>query len=252
MDDTWSYEMDITLAYYEPYDAWYPQKQVKLLLLYDELGLPHAKNKQVFGHSLEIIGLLVDPIKMTISMSEPSCNDLVTAIRAFINMSKSRRWPLIEWQRILGWINWGLNAYPLVRPALQPAYAKISGKQISRAQLYLNRMVIHHFLWLAETIESSDGIHMLDSMEWVQTDADLIIYSDTSLSGLGFTAPNMLIGFCTSVPNDSITPTIFFSEALAITSAVLWPSGLEPRIKRLLIYTDSLNCVNMFNTLSAK
>jgi len=59
------------LAYYEPYDAWYPQKQVKLLLLYDELGLPHAKNKQVFGHSLEIISLLVDPIKMTISCRNP-------------------------------------------------------------------------------------------------------------------------------------------------------------------------------------
>ena len=62
----------------------------------------------------------------------------------------------------------------------------------------------------------------------------------------------MLIGFCASVPNDSITPTIFFYEALAIASAVLWASGLEPRIKWLLIYTDSLNCVDMFNTLSAK
>jgi len=93
---------------------------------------------------------------------------------------------------------------------------------------------------------------MLDAVEWVQTDADLIIYSDASLSGLGFTAPNMLIGFCASVPNDSITPTIFFYEALAIASAVLWASALEPRIKRLLIYTDSLNCVDMFNMLSAK
>jgi len=185
MNDAWLYEMDITLAYYEPYDAWYPQKQVKLLLLYDELRLPHAKNKQVFGHSLEIIGLVVNPIKMTISMSEPSHNDLVTAIQAFIDTSKSRRRPLIEWQRILGWINWGLNAYPLIRPALQPAYAKISGKQISRAQLYLNCTVIHHFVWLAEMIESSNGIHMLDAVEWVQTDADLIIYSDASLSGLG-------------------------------------------------------------------
>jgi len=80
MDDTWLYEMDVTLAYYELCDAWYPQKQVKLLLLYDELSLPHAKKKQVFGNSLEIISLFIDPVAMTISMSEPSCNDFVMAI----------------------------------------------------------------------------------------------------------------------------------------------------------------------------
>ena len=93
---------------------------------------------------------------------------------------------------------------------------------------------------------------MLDAMEWVQLDANLIIYSDMSISGLGFTAPSKLIGFCTSVLNNSLTPTIFFYEALAITFAVLWVSGLEPHIKWVLIYTDSLNCVDVFNMLSTK
>jgi len=55
MDDTWSYKMDPTLVYYEPYKSWFPCKQVKLLLLYNELGLPHVKKKQVFGRSLEIM-----------------------------------------------------------------------------------------------------------------------------------------------------------------------------------------------------
>jgi len=44
---------------------------------------------------------------------------------------------------------------------------------------------------------------------------------------------------------------IFYFEALAIASAVLWASGLTPPTPRLPIYTDSLNCVNIFNTLSA-
>jgi len=91
MDDAWSYEMDPTLVYYGPYNEWYPHKQVKLLLLYDELGLPHVKKKQVFGPSLEIISLLVDPVAMTISMSDRSRNDLVIAIRAFIDTTNSRR-----------------------------------------------------------------------------------------------------------------------------------------------------------------
>src|SRR5882672_8687331 len=123
----------------------------------------------------------------------------MSAIRAFIDSSLTWRQPVIEWQRILGWINWGLNAYPLLRPALQPAYAKIAGKQISRVQLYLNRAIIHHFQWLADTIDASDGIH-IQAEEWGKSDADLIIYMDVSLICLGFFAPMLHIGFCSSIP----------------------------------------------------
>ncbi|KIJ27656.1 hypothetical protein M422DRAFT_271140 [Sphaerobolus stellatus SS14] len=40
MDDAFSYEMDPVLEYYAPYDSHYPKKQVALLRLWDELGLP--------------------------------------------------------------------------------------------------------------------------------------------------------------------------------------------------------------------
>jgi len=186
---------------------------------------------------------------MTIKMSDKSRSDLTSAIRAFIDSSSSRRRPVIEWQRILGWINWGLNAYPLLRPALQPAYAKISGKQISRAQVYLNRTVICHFNWLADTIDISDGVHILDTEEWGISDADLITYMDVSLTGLGSTALTLKLGFCSSIPAHSPLMTIFYFEAMATASAILWASGLEPGIPRLLIFTDSLNCVEMFNSL---
>jgi len=252
MDDAWSYEMDPMLAFYEPYDAWFPLKQVKLLQLYHELGLPHVQKKQQFGRTLEIIGLVVNPINMTITMSDKSCSDLTSAICAFIDSSLSRQCPVIEWQHILGWINWGLNAYPLLRPALQPTYGKFSGKQISRAQVYLNRTVIRHFNWLADTIDISDGVHMLDAEEWGISNVDLITYTDMSLTGLGFTTPTLKLGFCSSIPAHSPLTTIFYFEALAITSAILWASGLEPGIRRLLIFTDSLNCVDMFNSLRAQ
>ena len=86
-DDDWSYETDLTLVYYAPHDSWFPRKQVMLLQLYDDLGLPHDKKKQVFGRSLDIIGLHVDPCRMTISMSDVSRADLVSAIRTFIDVS---------------------------------------------------------------------------------------------------------------------------------------------------------------------
>ena len=72
MDNAWSYEIDPTLAFYEPYDTWFPLKQVKLLQLYDKLGLPHVQKKQLFSCTLEIIGLVVNPINMPIMMSDKS------------------------------------------------------------------------------------------------------------------------------------------------------------------------------------
>src|SRR5882724_1504461 len=45
---------------------------------------------------------------------------------------------------------------------------------------------------------------------------------------------------------------IFYFKALAIMSAILWASGLSPPIHHLLIYLDSLNCVEMFNSLSTQ
>jgi len=69
MDNACSYDTNPVLTYYAPYDSFYPSKQVTLLQLYNEVGLPHVKSKQLFGHALEIIGLYVDPSVMTISMS---------------------------------------------------------------------------------------------------------------------------------------------------------------------------------------
>ena len=87
MNNAWSYETDPSLVFYELHNTWYPHKQVKLLRLYDDLGLLHDKKKQVFGMTLKIIGLFVNPTDMTISMSDRSCSDLTMAVRAFIDTS---------------------------------------------------------------------------------------------------------------------------------------------------------------------
>ena len=80
MDDAWSYETDPALVYYEPYDSYFPKKQTTLLHLYDHLGLPHIKRKQVFGHALDIVGLHVDPSSMTITMLSLAHQQLFAAI----------------------------------------------------------------------------------------------------------------------------------------------------------------------------
>ena len=93
-------------------------------------------------------------------------------------------------------------------------------------------------------------MHIFKYIEWDCSDADLIVYSDASLTGLGFTVPMQCLGFCASTPSDCPSLTIFYYEALAIASTILWVSSLSPRVKKILVYTDSLNCVEMFNMLS--
>jgi len=112
--------------------------------------------------------------------------------------------------------------------------------------------MICHFNWLADMIDSLDSIHMLDAVEWDASDTDLIIYTDASLIGLGFMVPHHLISFCASLPANTPLVTIFYYEALAITSAILWATGLRPPVNCLLIYMDSLNCIDMFNSLHAQ
>src|SRR5882724_957181 len=80
MDDAWLYDTNPVLTYYAPYDAFCAAKQVTLLQLYNELGLPHVKLKQVYGWALEIISLYMDPFIMTISMSEELQDKLTAAI----------------------------------------------------------------------------------------------------------------------------------------------------------------------------
>ena len=52
-------------------------------------------------------------------------------------------------------------------------------------------------------------------------------------------------------PSDTCLQTIFFFESLCVASVVLWASSIEPQVHRLLVFTDSLNRIEMFNTLKA-
>jgi hypothetical protein len=91
INDAWSYDSDLHLYWYEPYSDFYPAKQVQLLCLWDEISLPHEKSKQVFGKTLCIIGLDVDPSAMLISFPTDAKASLVVAIHSFTDTSTSRR-----------------------------------------------------------------------------------------------------------------------------------------------------------------
>jgi hypothetical protein len=104
MDDTFGWEIEGNLTYYEPYDALYPTKQVQFLRLLDLLRIPHSKEKQLWGSTLVIIGYDVDPNAMTVTMPTESKQQLVQHVRDFL-LTSSRKRPLLEWQQLAGWMS---------------------------------------------------------------------------------------------------------------------------------------------------
>ena len=238
------------MIFYPPYEAYYPAKQVKLLKLFNEVGIPHEKWKQEFGRTLTIIGLEVSLESMTISMSTGKREDLIEAIKIFLN-NLANRHPLRDWQRILGYCNWGLNAYPLLRPALQSSYAKLKGKKIPLAPICLNKQVMRDLTWFTHRISISSGVHFFEARGWVESEADLTLLSDASQTGLAFWVPELNVGFVSAIEDSDLHyGDIFFNEALAVVSAIEWVANLPERPQRILVRSDSMNTVDMFNTLA--
>jgi len=85
-------------------------------------------------------------------------------------------------------------------------------------------------------METSTGLFYFDVTEWSPAEADVIIYCDTSLTGLGFYCPADNIAYHMEVSTTMPPRTIFYLEALTILSALMWALDLKPTCKRLLIY----------------
>lgn len=232
-----------------------PPFQAQLLTLWDEIGVPHTKEKQLHGRTLTIIGFQVNAQDFSISLPSQARQDLVDAIRAFVSNTSKRTQPLREWQHLIGWINWGLNICPLLRPALQSSYRKIAGKSHPHARVYLNKSVITDLLWLANHFETHPGVFVVKAVSWGPDDATFTVYCDASFSGLGFWCPQRNDGFMSNLPpvHEQFKNTIFWYEALTVLSALEWAAALPPssRPRRLAIFTDNLNTVDIFDSFRA-
>ena len=101
-------EMD----FYTPYNGSYPQDQVILLKLWDELGIPHKIKKQIFSSPLSVIGINVDAYYMTLSLPDKSKKRLIDELRLW--SKKGRKEKVKDWYHMGGWVSCGLNIYPIL------------------------------------------------------------------------------------------------------------------------------------------
>lgn len=138
MDNNYSWDIAGELLYYEPYNTFFPDKQTCLVLFWDELDIPHKQPKQLYREILLIIGYDVDPNNMTVSMYSNSKANLVLAVQEFIH-TKSHQHTLKEFLYLQGWINWSLNAFPLLCPSLCAMYARTSGKNMPSMKVFINQ-----------------------------------------------------------------------------------------------------------------
>jgi hypothetical protein len=126
VDDNFSFSISGDLELYPEYDTFLPAEQTRLLQLWDEIGLPHEESKQISGTCILIVGFDVDLNALRVTMSKVKRSKLVDACTAFTVCGAQKT--LREFPRLQGWINWALNVFPYLCPALCESYQKILGK----------------------------------------------------------------------------------------------------------------------------
>ena len=255
IDDNFSFDINGNVLWYQPYECYYPAKQTRLLLLWDEIGLPHEKPKQEYGRSLRIIGFMVDPNCMRVTMDNEDRNNLIRRVLGFIATAPGgTRRTLREFQELAGWINWSFNVFPLLKPALSNVYEKISGKSESHAKIYVNKGVVQDLSWFVSKVKELDGIYLFEDVDWPIEAADITASGDACLSGLGYFLENLCEGFQCYSSLSSICPkdTIFYYKALAVVSIVEAVTHLPSVPSRLPVFSDSENTVAIFHSLRCK
>jgi hypothetical protein len=250
VDDSSGCGLADDLIYYTPYKKSYPRDQATLLNLWDELGIPHKEAKQVFGSPLTIIGISVNSNDLTFTLPDDAKQRLIDELTWW--SQKGRKEKVKRWYQMGGWFNWALNIYPFLRPALNNFYPKLKGRRDSTSQIWINNSIRDDFKWALQLIQRSSGVRLLRSVSWNLPEATSVIYCDACLSGMGFWYPGTKIAFISPTPHSQNPDFIFYFEALCVLSA-LYDAHLRSQRHqgRFVIYIDSLNTVDIFNTFQA-
>ncbi|KAG8990289.1 hypothetical protein FRB93_003265 [Tulasnella sp. JGI-2019a] len=176
VDDAFGFDDTEELVYYAKYDAKYPAKQVKFLQLLDDIGCPHDKPKQLFFRAGTVLGFHVDPQSMTLSLPEDSREDLIKSLRDFTSGNRSHT--LREWLKILGRCNWALRVHPLLGLALQSSHRTLKGKIEMSGKVVVNGQVKEDLNWFADRVKESNGLRMLELLDWDESEADAAVICD--------------------------------------------------------------------------
>ena len=221
MDNFYGWDYEDNMIFY--HGQWRPNRQVTLLRFWEYISCPFDDEKQKHGRQLKIIGFWVNIEDGSISLSPSSVTDILEKINQFISTPNWK--PLLrDWQRLAGHLNWLFNVLP----------------HPSRG-VFINAKVKSNLTWLASIIPRSIGVRFIDSGQWPDSGADLIVWTDASLClALSFVYGNngFLYQLRESPPNIKID--IFFLGLVAIMSVIHHVALFASPPKQLLIFTTAL------------
>jgi hypothetical protein len=237
------------VLYYHPYRCYFPANQSRLLMPWDELGIPHEQRKQVYCPTVTFIGFDVDLNVMTISLNVEHRSKLFGKIHEFAKPGK--RHTLKKFQSLGGHVNWSLAVFPLLKPALFALYVKTAGKTEDKLPIQVNNTICFELEWFIRHASAADGIFLLKAVVW-DPSSDLsnatVCYADASMRGMAFWYPELRLGYQCCVP-PSLSAPIFYQEAVAVTCTMICPT--TPQSSCLVVCMDNHNTVDIWHSLKA-
>ena len=150
-------------------------------------------------------------------------------------------------------MNWALNAYPRIRPALNNFYLKLRGRRDSTSLIWVNNSIREDFTWAVKILDRNPGVRLLKSIHWGISEATLTVFCDACPEGMGFWYPDLNVAFYSQTPCHENPDLIFYFEALCVHSALFNAHRRTAATEygRFLIYTDKSNTVDIFSSLRA-
>jgi hypothetical protein len=190
---------------------------------------------------------------MQVTMDDEDHGKLLQHVSDFVHTaSGGTRRTLHEFQQLAGWINWSLNIYPLLKPALSNVYDKISSKSQPHALIFVSKAVTDNLCWFISHAESLYGIRVFEATDWSADEADVTAYGDASGVGMGFYFAESKSGFQSVLPHNPPKDVIFFFEALTVLSIVQMVCSRPSIAKCLVVFSDNMNTVDIFSSLHTK
>jgi hypothetical protein len=158
VDDNFGWEFEGNKKYYKPYKKHFPTKQTRLLELWDELGIPHDEDKQLFGPSLPILGYEVDANAMTVKVPDEKKARVIQSLRDYAHDGKS--YTLNELQSVAGSTSAALSLYPQLRPGLRVLFDEMAGKEKPSTKLIITKPVARNLSKLADYLERAPPVRI--------------------------------------------------------------------------------------------
>jgi hypothetical protein len=166
VDDNFGWEFAGKTEYYKPYKKHMPTKQVKLLKLWDELGIPHDEEKQLSGPSLPILGYDVDANKMTVKVPDEKKKKVVKLLRSHARVGKT--YTVNDLQTAAGSVNSALSLYPSIRPGLRVLYDEMAKQEPGSSKLRVTKNAARSLSGLASFLEDAPPVRIREQKKSVR------------------------------------------------------------------------------------